>query len=736
MHENVSAKRLLMFVLLCVILIGALIIYDKQNSYWLGVNWERTVLKNDAENAQHSMPVAKITYSKISQLKPGDVLTHIQKDGVWLPLDSTFLLGLLGAAKSTQHLNSVIQLDGWLYNHRKQAHIFKLADNRVVTITPKAMQWKDLTGVFWGHRIFFYLCALIALGCIYICQKVNKTPFMQNKQMILVLSFIAMGLCVVVGPVSLDRLWGVEQNELSVRYKLSVCITAVYVWSLLWLLFSNPIHLGKQHPVYWLIWWLFSGYYALTVLLLMLNHDIAIRLTHIAYVILPIIILTLLVNQWALSIRRNAPLIDKIAIKSVIFLNLLLALFYSGHNALVHAQFLAQANPNLLNSIVSLMVSSSIMVLVFRQHLYRITYWWWVLYPLTAGAVIFLLAFFVSSNFGRHYNAINLILSIALAFFAIAITAFWHIYKLMRLNLNIIQRASLSAQDIGNLEEGSNAFWRTQKAIFAQAFQSTNIDIVNINDSPVLLKNNGEALQIQILSNKALFLSPPENGRRLFNEQDIEMAKLLRDLAIASQREKNAILQGEEQARLQVASDLHDDIGSRLHQLANVGTEETTKYAQQTLEQLRTLTHALHKKQQSIEEFFSEIQHELQRHGEAYDINIGIDIKIDTTMQDKQLNPMSIMQIRAILSELTRNGLQHENVDTMTLNIKVNPETTHIDLYNNGTITQVENWIAGVGTVSIKRRANQMHGEINWLANSEGGATAKLIFKTQKWLAL
>lgn len=105
-------------------------------------------------------------------------------------------------------------------------------------------------------------------------------------------------------------------------------------------------------------------------------------------------------------------------------------------------------------------------------------------------------------------------------------------------------------------------------------------------------------------------------------------------------------------------------------------------------------------------------------------------------MQDKQLNPMSIMQIRAILSELTRNGLQHENVDTMTLNIKVNPETTHIDLYNNGTITQVENRIAGVGTVSIKRRANQMHGEINWLANSEGGATAKLIFKTTKWLTL
>lgn len=138
-HKSTSANALIKLVLFFLMVISALTVYDKQHSYWLGVHWERIVISDGTRN---HIPALKITYSEIPQLKLGDVLTHIQKDGKWIPLNSIFLLGLLDASESTEHLNKTIQLDGWLYANRQQVQQFKLADNRIKSVTPKAMFWK------------------------------------------------------------------------------------------------------------------------------------------------------------------------------------------------------------------------------------------------------------------------------------------------------------------------------------------------------------------------------------------------------------------------------------------------------------------------------------------------------------------------------------------------------------------------------------------------------------------
>lgn len=724
-------------IVLSFLAASALTLHDKQQSLWLGFTWQ------PIELAQGQF-AWEVTSSNVPSLKKGNLLTHVRFAKHGFALNSGFLIRFPDASPTMAYFKRSLEQEAMAYEAANVPIVFSQSDGSQVALSAKPMRWQDLSGYFWAYHGFFYLCLLLAVGCLCLSKvSLDSRPIadISVEQMLMVCLLVSLGLCVLFGPVSLDRQWAMDSRLLLLRYHLSLYVASIYMAIWIVLLFRLPRNLFAKNYLFWGLYALCAGYFLLASHLIAWQHQGAMGLLHLAYALLPASVFALLALQWFLVCKDQSCLIDRAALKAAFSFNLCVGLTYGIYNFLLHSQILnAPTNPTLLNATMSLLMSLGTLLLIFRQHLYRITFWWWLLYAITFAALAFLLSFFVGSNFGQNYSSKNFIASVVVSVMVAMLVAFWFIFRLLSRHINIIQSATLSAQKTARLTVDSDAFWQAQADLLQRAFDCLQAELVvaATDDPDIKLCHSGEQMQLLILEEKrkALLLSAPNKGQRLFNEQDVKTASLLQDLMRVKEREQEAFAAGERQTRLQIAHDLHDDIGGRLHQMIYDESNNITHCAQNTLEQLRTLTHALHQDGQELGLFVASLRHDVLRHTESGMVNIEVDTYICETLNTYPLSSISMLQLSAIVSELCRNALQHKQVSQVELHIAVEPQTVSIKISNNGAQTEVEYWKKGIGMTSVKRRVLQLGGTVTWRANATGGASATLTFRTEKWLSM
>lgn len=722
-------------VLASVLLVLASAISDKQLSYNTDFSW-RTF---SAEKI--NLIGWQVTQSHRDDLPKGTLLTHLRMGDTWQPLNSYVLSPALDFVSNTQGLLRILQIEQTLYAMRHQPIKFKTHQGKIITAYYQPATWSQLKLSFWVNKLIFLCGVLFALWALFFAHK--QTALASAKQhirvsqqavMLNVCMLLAIGLATTL---SVERTWAMPATYLWGRFLLSITLVSIFEIMALRLILLQPNPLLRKYRIWRYIYWGWLLVQVSHLLLLAMQHRIAIEFTQQMFSVFPWFYLAAFVHQFIYAYIKGSHLVDKLSIRTVLIFNLLLIALLLGTDFLLKQFYLnSGVNPDTLNLITALLLTSSLLVLVFRYQLYRLLHWWWILYACLAGAITLIATLTWLSDWGKQYQTQDLILSFSLSLSVALSVGFGFLSRRFKGNIQTLYHSSELLQSIKQLPEGSDEFWHSQQNLFMQALDIKQASLIEVKQAGIRIIQGGEAMQIHILDNMGLRLSAPDKGRRLFNEQDSKTLALLHDLSLQQVREKHAFSQGEQQTRQQVAYDLHDDIGGRLHQLAHGDGKNTAKYAQQTLEQLRTLTHALHKKQQNIDAFFSDIRHELQRHGEACNVRMQMHIQLSESIQNSLLNPMSIMQLRAIISELTRNALQHDKVSCIEMKIQADAQQVRLSLSNDGAPTNVSAWVSGVGTVSIKRRVHQMDGEINWQANTDGGVTARLNFKTTKWLAL
>lgn len=724
-------------IVLSFLAASALTLHDKQQSLWLGFTWQ------PIELAQGQF-AWEVTSSNVPSLKKGDLLTHVRFAEHGFALNSGFLIRFPDASPTMAYFKRSLEQEAMAYEAANVPIVFSKFDGSQVALSTKPMRWQDLSGYFWAYHGFFYLCLLLAVGCLCLSKvSLDSRPIadISVEQMLMVCLLVSLGLCVLFGPVSLDRQWAMDSRLLLLRYHLSLYVASFYMAIWIVLLFRLPRNLFAKNYLFWGLYALCAGYFLLASHLIAWQHQGAMGLLHLAYALLPASVFALLALQWFLVCKDQSCLIDRAALKAAFSFNLCIGLIYGIYNFLLHSQILnAPTNPTLLNATMSLLMSLSTLLLIFRQYLYRIDSWWLLLYAITFAALAFLFSFFIGSDFGQNHSSKNFVVSVVLSVMVAMLVAFWFVFRLLSRHINIIQNATLSAQKTARLTVDSDAFWQAQADLLQRAFDCLQAELVvaATDDPDIKLCHSGEQMQLLILEEKrkALLLSAPNKGQRLFNEQDVKTAELLQNLIRVKEREQEAFAAGEKQTRLQIAHDLHDDIGGRLHQMIYDHSDDVAGRAQSTLEQLRTLTHALHQNGQELGLFVASLRHNALRIGESGTVQVDFDTCICETLNTYPLSSISMLQLSAIVSELCRNALQHKQVSKVAVYIKIDAENVNVSIHNNGAQTAVEDWENGIGMTSVRRRVLQLGGTVTWRANTTGGASVVLVFRTQAWLSL
>lgn len=733
-----NLPKLILMVGLSVATVMA--IMDYRFHYQFSFDW-------DVEYTTHNTIEGwRVKESKEPLLPNGELLTHVRtpdkNNTQWMVLDNTALLPTFDFSESDAQIKQALKFDDALYEARDSAIEFKTSEGRVARVYAHKTPWYQLGGEFWLHKGTYLLFALvISILCVlYENSQKKENPADALSVKLLCVLFLFSGFSVVFPNSSANRQMGMPADY--VWWRFCINMFAIQVTSMLYLhlIMREPIHLLRHTSKLWkgIIWVVMIVNYLVCshlVWALFSQQENLVETLHLAKPVSLFGFVFFTVFQFIKTRSSDVKVLDRLSFDVVIKCVALILIFYSLFGFLIKQYWLSLAyKPSVMLAIMGVLVALALLVIIFRHYIYKVFNWWWVFNSIALGGITILIGLMMSSNYGRQYELMPSLISILIGVSLGFLVSFFYQFKEAKKGVYSLNRASSSLKKISSLKPDDVEYWPEQKNIFQAALNTQQAKIIEVMPDTLELINENEQLRAHILGQKGVLLSHPDNNKRLFNENDLKTVALLRDLSTGPQREHQAYVQGEKRTRQQVAHDLHDDIGGRLHQLAHGGSEDTYKYAQKTLEQLRTLTHALHQEAQPMSEFLYDVRYEMQRYGQTYPVDLAFNLSCDPDLEKDSLSANAMVQFKSIISELCRNALQHQDTKNMHVTVSVESDVSEITVENDGAPTKVKDWVAGVGTVSIKRRAHQLGGHAIWKEKNAGGVLACVTFNTSTWL--
>lgn len=684
--------------------------------------------------------------SKEPLLPNGELLTHVRtpkhKNDKWMLLDNTALLPTFDFSENDAQIKQALKFDETLYQARNDVIEFKTSENRVVRVYAHKTPWYELGGEFWLHKGTYLLFSLVILilGSLHKNAQKKHSHADGTSVKFLCFLFLFSGFSVVFPNASSNRQMGMPADY--VWWHFFINMFAIQVTSLLYLhlIMREPIHLFENTSRFWrfvILSVLVVNYFVCVNLVWVMwsKQGNLIETLHIAKPVSLFGFIFFTVFQFVKTRSSSINVLDRLSFDVVIKCVALVLVFYGLFWFLIKQHWLGLAyKPSIMLAFMGVLIALALLVIIFRHYIYKIFNWWWVFNSIALGGITILLGLMVSSGYGQKYELMPSLISLLVGASVGFLMSFFYQFKEAKKGISSLTRSSAGLKKISTLKLDDPEYWLEQKNIFQLALNTQYAEIIDVSPDTLELINENEQLRAHILDEKGILLSRPDNNKRLFNESDLQTVALLRDLSTASQREYQAYMQGEKRTRQQVAHDLHDDIGGRLHQLAHGGSGNASKYAQETLEQLRTLTHALHQEAQRLDEFLYDVRYEMQRYGQIYPVDLAFDLNCESEVKEITLSANAMVQFKSIISELCRNALQHTGTQNMRISIAIDSDKSEISVKNDGAFTKVSEWVYGVGTVSIKRRAHQLGGRATWQEQKTGGVVACVRFDTNIWL--
>ncbi len=219
--------------------------------------------------------------------------------------------------------------------------------------------------------------------------------------------------------------------------------------------------------------------------------------------------------------------------------------------------------------------------------------------------------------------------------------------------------------------------------------------------------------------------------RLILSEQRAEVE--VKELVQGHQLEvmKTAI-QSEEQVRQELASELHDGVGSDIAGLAIMSENEGSSYSEKLrniYENLRRISHAMGLPsfgENTLVELLSKL---LSRIYEDHQIRCKLVVKPD----DEPLNIQEELTISVyrIIQELSVNMVKHANADEFIVKLELIDSELRVIVSDDGVGFNIDKNSTGMGLESIQRRVTQQKGKFVVQSASTNGTTVELVFSVQ-----
>jgi signal transduction histidine kinase len=211
----------------------------------------------------------------------------------------------------------------------------------------------------------------------------------------------------------------------------------------------------------------------------------------------------------------------------------------------------------------------------------------------------------------------------------------------------------------------------------------------------------------------AVYLEFAEQGDRLFNLDDVELAVIMSALLEQLFEFHLAFVAGQNQERERIRRDLHDQIGHKLLSLIYAAKDERVKaLAQETLEQLRGVITALNLESVSLQSTLMEIRSVAEQASD----NLGISLTWRNSVTDTSIvvGSYQYLNILNIARELLNNIIRHAQANQLSIILSVSDSRLIIVLIDNGIGFDRENIIMGNGLYNIDARVRELNATIDW----------------------
>jgi signal transduction histidine kinase len=645
-----------------------------------------------------------------SPAAPGLLFTQIRIDGVTQTIKREWL------AASPGHLRSAAELREFYRGESEMFRAAQLGNAQLLTDSGEALdlrfaarQLSDLGAVFWvalfaGFVVYLLAALLIHLG-----------GFTWMTRLYWLASF-GYFMAIAAHGLHSDRAWGLSAITWQVLVLLIVSGSALGVWAIVALLWRTPMRLGSSRGLTW-------GLLAIVALDNGLCHWQGTAAPHRWLLGLGIACLAaLFLRQWWLA-KMQRRLLSLLSIRMVLLISLPCLLL----NGLIWFAFVlahSSAKWNNLAVTAFALCLISVSALVIRRQLYLIGHWfqqiWLTILTLVVAMVLLVLG-----------AALEQVSSSQQVVFAVLISIFFAVFLSRRLRANTLRSKlqTVQAQWAAVLAISQApavkraALWQ---ALLQNYFLAEAHATVDERSPTVSLLTYGSVLKVAGQADvlPTVYLSEANRGQRLFTLDDAADARLLRDLLLQSLQSHAAYRRGADEARRDIAADLHDDLGGRLLSLSQrLSLPADAVLARELLADLRNLSHALANAASHWEDSLADLRWALGQRAAHAALDWQWVNELSPAVLRAKPATATALSLSAMLSELLRNTVQHSASRFFAVHWSDDGQAVSLTVRFEASQSPAT-WQVGFGLSNIKKRVQDLAGDSNWLARDAAGCVA------------
>jgi signal transduction histidine kinase len=313
-----------------------------------------------------------------------------------------------------------------------------------------------------------------------------------------------------------------------------------------------------------------------------------------------------------------------------------------------------------------------------------------------------------------------------------------------------------SAEQRKYLTDSATQFWDGLDRIFAMAAEGREKDareqirlslqarhnklttavsraLIQNNESEALAAEQTQAIYSRAERNVYWFLAAMlmvivasslalvHHNRRMFNEV----------AAISERRSELAqqLISIQENTFRYIARELHDEfgqiltaIGAMLKRGSREDLLEVREIVQSTLDKVRTLSRALHPVM--LEE--AGLEAALNEHLPLFEKQMGIEIQYQTQGDPLPLDRDVTIHLYRVLQEALNNVARHSKSQHAAVRLRYTPGSVMLEVEDDGVGFGATQNSHGMGLVSMRERAELVHGRLELLGREGGGALVRL----------
>ena len=210
-------------------------------------------------------------------------------------------------------------------------------------------------------------------------------------------------------------------------------------------------------------------------------------------------------------------------------------------------------------------------------------------------------------------------------------------------------------------------------------------------------------------------------NRRMF-QQVSELSERRHELA-------QQLIGTQENAFRSISRELHDDFGQILTALGVMlqrpqtreDLRELQQIVQDTLEKVRSLSHALHP--MILDELG--LERAVQQYLPGFQKQTGIEVRYEKSGETRELNGPMATHMYRVLQEALNNVAKHAKSSRATVRLRYAPSAAVLEIEDEGVGFADRNG-KGMGFISMRERAEMMNGRVEFLPGSGGGVLVRL----------